>query len=133
MRVLVACEFSGIVREAFTRHGHDAWSVDYEATEIAGNHYSCDLFDVVQLNWDMILAFPPCTYLARSGARWHSGSSEQHAALDFVKRIMALPIKRICVENPIGAINRSRTLPGIASAMASQWGTINRENNEAHL
>src|SRR5271166_851437 len=182
MRVLVACEFSGIVREAFTRHGHDAWSVDYEATEIAGNHYSCDLFDVVQLNWDMILAFPPCTYLARSGARWHSGSSEQHAALDFVKRIMALPIKRICVENPIGAINshvrkpdqiiqpwqfghgetkatclwlknlpklvptnivegrharvhreppspdrwknRSRTLPGIAAAMAEQWGSL---------
>lgn len=181
MRVLVACEFSGIVREAFRARGHDAVSCDLLPTEIPGPHIQADVHEVSGQDWDMMLAFPPCTYLARSGAWRHSGSDRQREALAFVRELMAAPIPRIAIENPVGAINsqirrpdmilqpwqyghpeskatclwlkglpvllvadlvagpyeqrvyrmspsvdrqreRSRTLPGVAEAMADQWG-----------
>lgn len=183
MNVLVACEFSGVVRDAFVMRGHDAWSCDFLPTEIPGNHITGDVLEVLSDGWDLMIAHPPCTYLAVSGARWFKNRmAEQEAALLFVKRLMDAPIRRIAVENPVSVIStkirkpdqiiqpwmfghgetkatclwlknlpklvptqivdgrrgrthyespgpdrwkrRSRTLPGIAAAMAEQWGSF---------
>lgn len=184
MRVLVACEFSGIVRDAFASLGHDAWSCDILPTEKSGNHMQCDVLEVLNNNWDLMIAHPPCTYLANSGERWMKGNKERQQkrieAIDFVKKLLGANIPRIALENPIGHLstaigkpsqiiqpyqfghgetkatclwlnglplleptnvvsgrlpkihhmppsqdrwkNRSRTYPGIALAMAEQWG-----------
>ncbi len=181
MRVLVGCEFSGIVRDAFSAVGHEAWSCDLLASERPGNHYQGDIFDIIEDNWDLLVVHPPCTHLAVSGARWFPGKQkEQLEALEFVRRLLDSPIPRICLENPISIISsrirkpdqiiqpwqyghgeikatclwlkglprliptdivagrtprvhhmppgpdrwkeRSRTLQGIANAMANQWG-----------
>lgn len=182
MRVLVACEFSGIVRDAFRTRGHDAWSCDLEPSEADPTyHVVGDVRDMIHHGWDLMIAFPPCTYLARSGARWHQGTDEQACAVEFVRCLLESPIPRIAVENPVGALSaklrrpdlivhpwefghrerkatclwlkhlpplmpteiwgppwasrvhreppgpdrwkrRSRTLPGLALAMADQWG-----------
>lgn len=181
MKVLVACEFSGIVRDTFTKRGHEAISCDLLPSEKLGKHYQGDVRDILEQGWDLMIAFPPCTYLAVSGARWWKGRErEQAEALKFVRLLMAVPIPRICIENPIGRIStvirkpdqiiqpwmfghgetkatclwfknlpllkptnivagrnprvhymapspnrgreRSRTLTGIADAMAEQWG-----------
>ena len=196
MRVLVACEFSGIVRDAFRARGHDAWSCDLLPTEKPGPHIQMDTVVVayrggadarsgVRYHWDLMIAHPPCTHLAVSGARWFKDKiEEQRAALQFVYALMHAPIRRICIENPISIISsrirkpdqiiqpwmfghgetkatclwlknlpklvptnivdgrtarvhraspgpdrwkeRSRTLQGIADAMADQWGSQNR-------
>lgn len=184
MKVLVACEFSGIVREAFRKLGHNAWSCDLINTEIPGNHINGDVRLVLDEEWDLMIAHPPCTHLAVSGARWFKDKiPEQNEALQFVKDLLDAPIPRIALENPVSIIstrirkpdqyiqpwmfghgetkktglwlknlplleptnivegregkvwkmapstdrwkNRSRTLPGIAAAMAEQWGSIN--------
>ncbi len=181
MRVLVACEFSGIVREAFKAKGHDAWSCDLLPTEIPGQHIQGDVLEILNDGWDMMIAHPPCTHLAVSGARWFKDkSNEQKEALEFVRTLLNTPINKICLENPVSVIsthirkpdqiiqpwmfghgetkatclwlkglpkltptnivdgrtnrvhreppspdrwkNRSRTLKGIATAMATQWG-----------
>lgn len=185
MKVLIACEFSGIVRDAFLKRGHDAWSCDLLPTEwdvgLPGPHIQGDVVEYLDAGWDMMIAHPPCTHLAVSGARWFKGKEfEQHAALEFVKMLMDAPIPRIAIENPISIIstrirkpdqiiqpwmfghgetkatclwlkglpeliptnivegrtarvhreppgpdrwkNRSRTIKGIAEAMAEQWG-----------
>lgn len=181
MRVLVACEFSGVVRDAFAALGHDAWSCDLLPTERPGNHIQDDVCAHLGDGWDLMVAHPPCTRLAVSGARWFKlYPEEQEAALDFVRVLLAAPIARIALENPVSVISsrirkpdqtiqpwqhghgetkatclwlkglpmltptrvvsgraprvhfaspgpdrwkeRSRTLPGIAAAMASQWG-----------
>lgn len=183
MRVLVACEFSGIVRDAFAARGHDAWSCDLLPSECPGKHWQGDVRTIISDGWDLIIAFPPCTYLAVSGARWWAGrKAEQEAALDFVRGFMLIGERgvKIAIENPIGCIStrlakptqiiqpwqfghgevkatclwlynlpllkpteivegrkprvhhaapspdrwkeRSRTLTGIAQAMAEQWG-----------
>lgn len=180
MKVLVGCEFSGIVRDAFIGRGHSAVSIDLLPTERPGPHIIGNVLDHLEDDWDMAVFFPPCTYLARSGARWHSGTQAQSDALAFVCMLLNAPIKRIALENPVGAINsmickptqiiqpwqfghgetkatclwleglpklqptcvvegratrvhfeepgpdrwknRSRTLQGIADAMAAQWG-----------
>lgn len=183
MRVLIACEFSGIVREAFRLRGHDAWSCDLLPTEIPGPHITGDVLDVLGWEWDLMVAHPPCTHLAVSGARWFKHKTrEQAEALDFVRALMQAPIRFKAVENPVSIIStrirrpdqviqpwqfghgeikatclwlfglpaltpteivdgryarvhrappspdrwkdRSRTLPGIAHAMAEQWGTV---------
>jgi hypothetical protein len=184
MRVLVACEFSGIVRDAFAKRGHDAWSCDLLPSERPGKHAKCDIRYVLGPEWDLLIAFPPCTHLAVSGARWFNHKrEEQEKALEFVNFLLTRDyIDRIALENPIGVIstrirkpdqiiqpwqfghgetkstclwlknlpllqptnvvsgriarvhkeppsperwkNRSRTLPGIGEAMASQWGGI---------
>lgn len=106
MRVLVACEFSGIVREAFRRRGHDAWSCDLIETEIPGQHYICPVQDILGDGWDLMIAHPPCTHLAVSGARWfREKKQEQEEALDFVRLLMAAPIERTAIENPISIIS----------------------------
>lgn len=180
MRVLVACEFSGIVRDAFAARGHDAWSCDLLPTERPGQHIQGDVLQVLDQGWDLMIAHPPCRYLAVSGARWFKErKAEQGAALEFVLQLLSSTIRRIALENPISVIssrfrkpnqiiqpwmfghgetkatclwlkglrpleptnivegraarvhreppsderwkNRSRTLPGIAEAMAEQW------------
>ena len=106
MKVLVACEFSGIVREAFKAKGHDAWSCDLLPTEIPGQHIQGDVLEILDDGWDLMIAHPPCTYLAVSGARWFKDRlTEQDQALDVVRCLMAAPIPRIAVENPIGVIS----------------------------
>jgi len=181
MRVLIACEFSGIVRDAFITKGHDAWSCDLLPTEVEGPHIQGDIEDVLYEEWDLMIAHPPCTYLASSGARWFKNrETEQEEAFDFVRLLAFCPIEKIAIENPIGILstwwrkpdqiiqpyqfghpetkatclwlqrlpllkptsivegrearvhkespspnrwkNRSRTLSGIAKAMAEQWG-----------
>jgi hypothetical protein len=181
MKVLVACEFSGIVRSAFEQAGHDAVSCDLLPSEIPGQHYQGDVRDILYDGWDLMIAHPPCTHLAVSGARWFKEKAqEQEQALMFVKELMQAPISKKCIENPVsiissrikkpsqiiqpwqfghgetkktclwldglpqlqpsnivgGRINRvhrmppgpdrwkerSRTYPGIAQAMAEQWG-----------
>jgi hypothetical protein len=188
-RVLVACEFSGRVRDAFAASGWDAWSADMLPSEGPGNHYQGDVREILDGGWDMMIAHPPCTHLAVSGARWFVNKrEEQAAALDFVRTLMAAPIPHIAIENPISIIsslirkpdqiiqpwqyghgetkatclwlknlpklqptnivagrearihreppgperwkNRSRTLTGIAAAMASQWTTATRPNEK---
>ncbi len=182
-RVLIACEFSGTVRDAFTALGHEAWSCDLLPTEQTGPHIQGDVRDVLDAGWDLMIAFPPCTHLAYSGARWFAARQQEQAeALDFVRTLLEAPIERIALENPDGIINsrirrpdqvvqpyhfghgetkatclwlknlprlrhtstvdgrqqriakmgqtrnrakdRSRTYPGIAAAMATQWGAV---------
>jgi hypothetical protein len=109
MRVLVACEFSGIVREAFAARGHEAWSCDILPSEIDGLHYQGDIRDLLGQNWDLMLAFPPCTYLSSSGLHWNLRRPERAAkteeALEFVRLLLNSPISRIALENPIGCIS----------------------------
>ena len=182
MRVLVACEFSGRVRDAFRARGHEAWSCDLLPSERPGPHIQGDIRAVPLDTVDLLVAFPPCRYLAVSGARWWIGRErEQAEAIAFVRWLLAAPVPRIAVENPRGVLSgvigpptqvvhpwwfghpetkatclwltrlpalrpttltfqlrtgrvhreppgpdrwkrRSRTLPGLAAAMAAQWG-----------
>lgn len=182
MRVLVACEFSGVVRRAFRERGHDAWSCDLlEAEDSQEFHIRGDVLNVLESGWDCLIAHPPCTHLAVSGARWFKEKrNEQVVALEFVRALLNAPISRIALENPVSVIStrirkpdqiiqpwqfghgetkatclwlknlpplkptnivdgrearvhrappgpdrwkeRSRTFPGIAKAMAEQWG-----------
>ena len=184
MKVLVACEFSGVVRDAFRRRGHDAWSCDLLPSETEGQHIVDNVLNrLTWTHWDLLIAHPPCTHLAVSGARWFKDKlSEQAEALEFVRRLLAAPINRIALENPISIISskirkpdqiiqpwqfghgevkatclwlknlpklvptnivegrharvhlmppgpdrwkeRSRTMTGIAEAMAEQWGSL---------
>lgn len=106
MRVLVACEFSGIVRDAFARRGHTAVSCDLLPSEREGAHFIGDVRDLIRsYKWDMMIAFPPCTYLAASGARWHMNTQRQRDGLAFVQALMDAPIPRIAIENPVGVIS----------------------------
>ena len=114
MRVLIACEYSGAVRDAFIKQGHDAMSCDILPTDVAGPHYTGDVFDVINDGWDLMIAHPPCTYLAVSGNRWlynKDGSKNEErwknreAGLDFVRALMDAPIKHIAVENPVSVIS----------------------------
>jgi len=106
MKILIACEFSGTVREAFSKLGHDAWSCDILETEIPGNHLQCDVREILGDGWDMMIAHPPCTHLAVSGARWFKDKKvEQAEALEFVRLLLNAPIERIALENPISIIS----------------------------
>lgn len=184
MRVLVACEFSGVVRDAFRKRGHDAWSCDLLPCEADPQwHIQGDALEAIKQGWDMMIAHPPCTHLAVSGARWFKEKAQEQAeALSFVQALLDAPIPMIALENPISIIssrirkpdqiiqpwqfghgevkatclwlknlpplkptnivegrsarvhreppgperwkNRSRTLTGIADAMADQWGSL---------
>jgi len=109
MRVLVACEFSGTVREAFARLKHDAWSCDILPTEALGQHIQGDVLEVLDEGWDLMIAHPPCTYLCSSGLHWNTrtpGRAEKtEEALDFVRRLLDAPIEHIALENPVGCIS----------------------------
>ena len=114
MRVLIACEFSGIVREAFRRRGHDAWSCDLLPTEIPGHHIEGDILKILCGNWDMMIAHPPCTYLTLAGNKWMlpkfkdrfpNRKQQRQQAIDFFLEISNAPIDRIAIENPIGIMS----------------------------
>lgn len=195
MRVLIGCEYSGIVRDAFIAAGHDAMSCDLLDTEVPGPHYKGDIFDVIDDGWDLGIFHPPCTFLSVSGMHWTTRGLRDpqltEDALLFVQRLMDAPIKKIAIENPVSVISsrirkpdqiiqpwwfgddaskktclwlkglpllmetnrlpgdertrranqtasgqnrlapspdrwkeRSRTYPGIAKAMAAQWGVL---------
>jgi hypothetical protein len=128
MRVLVACEFSGVVRNAFRARGHDAYSCDlFDAEDgspfhlkgdvvglLGGHDYWRTYGDVVRWTWDLMIAHPPCTHLAVSGARWFPAkraSGEQAAALQFVRLLMAAPIGRVAIENPVSIISTAIRKP----------------------
>lgn len=109
MRVLVACEFSGIARDAFKAKGHDAWSCDLLPTEIPGNHIQGDVLNILNDGWDLMIAHPPCTDLAVSGARWFKekqADGRQQRSVEFFMQIMSAPIAKKAVENPIGIMSR---------------------------
>lgn len=107
MNILIACEFSGIVREAFRAKGHNAWSCDLlPADDNSKYHIKGNVAEYLFHGWDLMIAFPPCTHLAVSGARWFKGKEkEQQKALYFVRMFMSAPIKKIALENPIGVIS----------------------------
>ncbi len=106
MKVLVACEFSGVVRDAFITAGHEAISCDLLPTEAPGPHVMGDVRELLDNSFDLMIAHPPCTYLCSSGARWWAGRQrEQHEALAFVQKLLAAPIKKIALENPVGCIS----------------------------
>lgn len=112
MRVLVACEFSGVVRDAFIRRGHYAVSCDFLPSEgkFKNNtyHFQGDIKDLLRVrsDWDLMIAHPPCTHLATSGARWFKDKQEeQQNALDFVRFLLEVSIPKICLENPVGIIS----------------------------
>ena len=109
MKVLIACEYSGRVRDAFRRRGHDTISCDFLPSDQPGPHYRGDVFDIIDQGWDLMIAHPPCTYLCSSGLHWNKRRPERQAqteeALEFVRRLLYAPIPKIAVENPIGCIS----------------------------
>jgi hypothetical protein len=109
MRVLVACKYSGRVRDAFVAAGHEAISCDLLPTESPGPHYQGDVFDIIDDGWDLMVAHPPCTYLAVSGLHWNKrilGRAEKtEEALDFVQRLLNTDIEKIALESPISCIS----------------------------
>ena len=122
MKVLVACEYSGRVRDAFTAKGHDAISCDLLETEVPGKHYQGDIKDIIYDGFDLMIAHPPCTHLAVSGSRhfWRK-EKEQKEALDFVRFLMDAPIKRYCLENPVSVIS-SRIRPSDQTIQPYMFG-----------
>ena len=119
MRVLIGCEESGVVREAFKRMGHDAWSCDILPTRIAGQHYQRDIMEVLDYGWDMMIAFPTCTYLTVTANKWLKdqpprksgalvGAARRAARVEAIEFFMLLanaPIEKICIENPVGCLS----------------------------
>ena len=106
MKVLIACEYSGTVRDAFIAKGHDAMSCDILPTDVPGPHYQGDVRDLLDHPWELMIAHPPCTHLAVSGARWFKEKRiEQAEALKFVKELLDCNIPRIALENPISIIS----------------------------
>ena len=108
MRVLVACEFSGVVRDAFIRAGHTALSCDLMPTDRPGPHYQGDVIDIIGGGWDLMIAHPPCTHLAVSGARHFAKKREdgrQQQGIDFFMALARADIPRYAIENPIGIMS----------------------------
>lgn len=109
MRVLVACEYSGTVRDAFIRAGYSAWSCDLLPSDSPGPHYQCDVREILDNDWDLLIAHPPCTYLSVSGMHWTTRGLRDpqltEDALEFVRTILNAPVPRICLENPVSVIS----------------------------
>ena len=114
MRVLIACEFSGVVRRAFRARGHNAWSCDLLPAEDGGEHIHGNALEALGWGWDLMIAHPPCTYLSRAGARWWKDPERQRLAdkaAEFVFALRDSPIPRIAIENPIGQLNQRWRYP----------------------
>ncbi len=109
MRVLVACEYSGTVRDAFLARGHDAVSCDLLPTDAPGPHYQGPVQDIISERWDLMIAHPPCTYLSVSGMHWTTRGLRDpqltEDALEFVRMLMCAPVPRIAIENPVSVIS----------------------------
>ena len=121
LKVLVACEFSGTVREAFAKRGHDAWSCDLEPTDVPGNHYQGSVFDILDGGgWDLMIAHPPCTYLTVTGNKWMKDEykdrfptrqQDRKDAIEFFMRLANANIPMIAIENPIGIMSTTWRKP----------------------
>ena len=110
--MLIACEFSGTVREAFAKRGHDAWSCDLLPTDKLGQHIQGDVLEIINDGWDMVIAFPPCTHLCASGARWWGMKKDaQQEAISFVMSLAGAPIGKIAIENPVGRLSTAWRRP----------------------
>ena len=106
MKILVACEYSGTVRDAFIQAGHEAMSCDLLDTDVPGPHYKGDVINIINDGWDLMIAHPPCTHLAVSGARWFKDKQEeQKLALEFVQALLNANIEKIALENPVSIIS----------------------------
>lgn len=121
MKVLVACEFSGVVRDAFIKRGHEAISCDILPTESEGPHICGDVRDIETSEFDLIIAHPPCTALCTTGNRHYSGTTAREEAVEFFKYFLEAPVSRICVENPVGIIS-SRVRPPDQYVQPFQFG-----------
>jgi len=135
MRVLVACEYSGRVRDAFRKHGHDAWSCDLLECEADSQwHYQCPVEELLHDGWDLMVAHPPCTYLANTGMMWTlKGLRDPQLtedALSFVRLLMDAPIDRWCIENPVSIIS-SRIRP--CDQIINPWQHGNDEDKKTCL
>jgi len=121
-KILVACECSGIVRDAFAAIGWDAWSCDLKPSETPGNHYQGDMFDILGCGWDLVIAHPPCTHLSVSGNRWYAGTQARLDAVKFVERIWDFDGYRgsLVIENPVGVLSTMSKL-GKASQYIQPW------------
>lgn len=114
LNILIACEFSGICRDAFIKKGHNAISCDLLQTECAGPHLQCDVLSILDNDWDMMIGFPPCTHLASSGAKWFAkkrADGRQQEAIKFFMALANAPIERIAIENPVGIMSREYRKP----------------------
>jgi hypothetical protein len=112
LKILIACEFSGIVRDAFIKKGHDAISCDILPTESPGPHYQGDVFDIIDKGFDMMIAHPPCTHLAVSGARWFKHKQKEQAeSIEFFMSLINANIPKIAVENPISIMSTKYRKP----------------------
>lgn len=122
MNVLVACEFSGVVRRAFQKRGHYALSCDLlPADDDAVDHHQGDVFPLLDAGWDLMICHPPCTRLTVAGARWFKGrEKEQAEAIDFCEQLFAAPIAKIALENPIGVLSTRSTL-GKPTQIVQPW------------
>ena len=124
-KVLVACEYSGVVRDAFRERGHDAMSCDMLPTDVPGPHYQGDVLDILNDGWDLMIAHPPCTYLSVSGMHWTTRGLRDpkltEDALAFVRALLGAPIPRIAVENPVSVIS-SRIRPPDQIVQPYQFG-----------
>ena len=128
MKILIACEYSGIVRDAFTEKGHEVTSCDFLPTERPGKHYQGDVYDILyQDKWDMLIAHPDCTYLCSSGLHWNKripGRAEKtEEALEFITALWQSGIPKICLENPVGCIStRLNFMPKAQYIQPYQFG-----------
>jgi site-specific DNA-cytosine methylase len=115
MKILVACEYSGAVRSLLRAKGHDAWSCDLlEAEDGSPYHYQTDVRELLKEDWDAVIAFPPCTDLAVSGARWFPekrADGRQQASIEFFLLFTQLDCPKVVIENPIGIMSRATTSP----------------------
>jgi hypothetical protein len=105
MKVLVACEYSGIIRQAFKQRGHNAWSCDLLPTEIPGQHYQCDVLEILNGGWDLMIAHPPCTYISYAATKYWNDKGrvfKRLKALELFAQLLEADIRYICIENPIG-------------------------------
>lgn len=144
MKVLVACEFSGVVRDAFSSRGHDAWSCDILPTESPGQHIEGDVLKILDDGWDLMIAHPPCTFLANSGCKWlyHGGKKENgmddqrwqdmYEGADFFSQLRDCPIPRIAIENPIPH-KYARSIMGEYSQTVQPWQFGHTENKRTCL
>lgn len=114
MKILIACEYSGAVRDAFISLGHDAMSCDLLPTDVEGPHYQGDVADIINDGWDMMIGFPPCQHLAVSGARWFKQKrldGRQQQGIDFFMSLASASIPKIAIENPIGIMSTKYRKP----------------------
>ena len=134
MRVLVACEFSGVVRDAFAKRGFEAWSCDLLESEKPGLHYVGNVLDVLKDGWDLMIAHPPCQYLCSSGMHWTIRGFRDvkltEDALEFVRLLMDAPIPRIAIENPVGVISSRIRKP---DQVIQPWGFGHAESKATCL